>query len=675
MATSVRVHESVTAESKILSNGTTSPSASRPARSNEPTVKQIIAAARSLPAPARGGIVLSVISAVLLWASFTPLNFSPLAWVALAPLCLLIRLERAPRLWWLTTLIGGAAFWYPSLQWLRLGDVAMYVAWFALAAYLSIYFPLFVGLSRVAVHRFGVPLTAAVPLVWVGLEYARAHLLTGFSWYMLGHTQYRWVELIQLSDIFGAYGVSFVVAMSSATIAGLVPDQLLQRLRLIAPLQLPEELSHLPQPDDGPSATTRSRSSRQIMSLATCLLVLMTSVVYGYVRRSQAKFEPGPRVAMIQGNFVSSMKHDESEHSKIFTTHDVLTGYAVRHKPDIILWPETMFRWPLVDADPDLSEDDLRRVAPNVPVESWRDPYVRNSLTEMSQRSGASMVIGLDRFQADPSGLKHFNSAALITPDRGVISSYDKMHRVIFGEYIPLKETFPWLAGFTPMPEDFGISAGRGPVSFLCGNLPGRVWNVAPIICFEDTVPHLVRDVVRKCDLRDHHNRYRPDVAHLACLLNLTNDGWFHGSSELDQHLITASFRAVECRMPMVRAVNTGISAVIDGDGVIREPEVLIDGDATWNQPRQYIQDIGRDQSDRRVPVMIEPVRTTLVDPKTGRWRKAFNAASIDTVPIDNRRSLYVAYGDWFAGTCSAACGLFLVVGLCPIKRRGVAAK
>ena len=679
MATSVCAQDGVMTETKIVSNGTASPSGNRTSRWNDPTVKQIIAAARSLPAPARGGIVLSAISAVLMWASFTPLNFSPLAWVALAPLCLLIRLERAPRLWWLTTLIGGATFWYPSLQWLRLGDIAMYGAWFALAAYLSIYFPLFVGLARVAVHRFGVPLTAAVPLVWVGLEYARAHLLTGFSWYMLGHTQYRWVELIQLSDIFGAYGVSFVVATSSATIAGLVPEQLLQRWRLITPLQLPEELSHLPQPDDGPSANTRSRSRRQVMSVAACLLVVMTSVVYGYVRRSQAQFEPGPRVAMIQGNFISSMKHDDSEYSKIFTTHDVLTGYAVRHKPDIIVWPETMFRWPLVDADPDLSESDLKRVAPNVPTESWRDPYVRNSLTEMSQRSGASMVIGLDRFQADPSGLKHFNSAALITPDRGVASSYDKMHRVIFGEYIPLKESFPWLANFTPLPEDFGISAGRGPAVFRCGK-----WRVAPVICFEDTVPHLVRDAVRSAGVErfesltaDGQPRAKDYAAEerLACLLNLTNDGWFHGSSELDQHLITASFRAVECRTPMVRAVNSGISVVIDGDGVIREPDVLIDGDATWNQPRQYVQDAGRDQSDRRVPVMVEPVRTTLVDPKTGRWRKSFNGAVIDTVPIDNRRSLYVAYGDWFAGTCSAACGLFLVVGLCPAKRRGIAAK
>ena len=167
MATYVRERESVATETKILSNGTAASSGNRPARSNEPTVKQLIAAARSLPAPARGGIVLSLMTAALLWGSFTPLDWSSLAWVALAPLCVLIRLERAPRLWWLTTLIGGAAFWVPTLQWMRLGDVSMYVAWFALAAYLAVYFPLFVGLSRVAVHRFGVPNSIAVPLVWV----------------------------------------------------------------------------------------------------------------------------------------------------------------------------------------------------------------------------------------------------------------------------------------------------------------------------------------------------------------------------------------------------------------------------------------------------------------------------------------------------------------------------
>ncbi|HLQ46144.1 MAG TPA: hypothetical protein VK137_15490, partial [Planctomycetaceae bacterium] len=83
------------------------------------------------------------------------------------------------------------------------------------------------------------------------------------------------------------------------------------------------------------------------------------------------------------------------------------------------------------------------------------------------------------------------------------------------------------------------------------------------------------------------------------------------------------------------------------------------------------LEQAGRDKSDRRISLsMFDPVRTTMVDPATGRWRKSLNAAVIDTVPLDSRRSLYVAYGDWFAGTCSAACALFLVVGLIPKRRR-----
>jgi apolipoprotein N-acyltransferase len=104
----------------------------------------------------------------------------------------------------------------------------------------------------------------------------------------------------------------------------------------------------------------------------------------------------------------------------------------------------------------------------------------------------------------------------------------------------------------------------------------------------------------------------------------------------LDQHLITASFRAVECRTPMVRAVNTGVSAIIDGDGVIVEPDVFIDGD--------------------------QKERDSMRDPKTGRWHKQLNAALVHTVPVDNRTSLYVRWGDWFAGSCGFGC-LFLMFG------------
>jgi apolipoprotein N-acyltransferase len=627
----------------------------RTARRYEPSVKEIIASARSRPVPARGGLVLCLVSAALLWASFTPLDWSPLAWIALVPLCLLIRLERATHRLWLTSWIGGFLFWLPTLQWMRLGHESMYVAWLALSVYLAAYWPAFVWLSRLAVHRGRMPLMAAVPLVWTGLEFLRAHLMTGFAWYQLGHSQYRWIELIQVADLVGAYGVSFVVALSTAVLAGLIPERWLVRWRLIAPVQLPTELRHLPVPDvaEEVSAEARRRAFRQqAIAVGVGLVVLAGTLAYGYVRRSQAEFTAGPRVALIQGNFVSSVKHEAAEFGQIYRIHELLTGYSVPYKPDLIVWPETMFRWPLTDADPHLSENELLRMAPMIPVEHWRDPYIRRTLQELSQKTGANLVIGLDRFHVDREGLKHFNSAVFVTPQQGVSGSYDKRHRVIFGEYVPLKETFPWLQKLSPLPEEFGVTAGSAPAVFSSGS-----FRVAPIICFEDTVPHLVRDIVRQTS----------SGGRLDCLLNLTNDGWFHGSSELDQHLITSAFRAVECRTPLVRAVNTGISAVIDGDGVIREPEVMIDGDATWNKQRGHLEAAGRDPSGKRLPLsMFDPERTTLVHPATGRWRKSLNATLIDTVPRDNRHSAYVAFGDWFAASCLGCCGLFLIVGWLP---------
>src|SRR5205823_10568507 len=124
-------------------------------------------------------------------------------------------------------------FWLPTLQWMRLGHPAMYAAWGALSFYLALYFPLFVALARVAVWRFGMPLTLAAPIVWVGLELLRGYLMTGFSWYYLAHTQYRWVELIQISDLLGAYGVSFLVALVAGCAAELLPVSVLARLRLL----------------------------------------------------------------------------------------------------------------------------------------------------------------------------------------------------------------------------------------------------------------------------------------------------------------------------------------------------------------------------------------------------------------------------------------------------------
>ena len=215
-----------------------------------------------------------------MWAAFTPLNWGPLGWVCLVPLILLVRLERPTRWMYRMIYVGGLTFTLATLQWMRLGDLWMYPAWLALAVYVAFYFPVFVGLSRLAVHRFQIPLTLAVPVVWVGLEFVRAHLLSGFAWYFLGHTQHHWNLLIQISDLFGAYGVSFLVALGNAVIAGLVGCRWLSRLKLL-PKDQPADLSEYV-----PGYWQR------MGSVAAVLLLLSATLVYGVTRRRRPSLKP-----------------------------------------------------------------------------------------------------------------------------------------------------------------------------------------------------------------------------------------------------------------------------------------------------------------------------------------------------------------------------------------------
>jgi apolipoprotein N-acyltransferase len=586
-------------------------------RQAEPTVRSIIEAARANPqrAKARTTWIVCGLSAALTWASFFPLDWGPLGWIALVPLMLLIRPAQRPRQAIAASYVCGLVSTACSVQWLRYGDPAMYLAIVALSVYLACYWPAFVLLGRAAVHRFRIPFVLALPTIWVGLDYFRAYLFTGDTWYSLGHTQYRWIELIQISDLVGAYGVTFVVVAAGAALAAASPQEWWTRR------------GGSPQNAAAAPAPSRWHAGAAVaFSLGLCAAAL----AYGYVRRSQADFSEGPRIALVQGNFTSRVKHDASEANSIFYRHWSLTGMAVRHQPDIIVWPETMYRDPLMLASPDLSEADLHRIAPRMPVEAWKSGRVQQQLHELSQQAGAAMIVGLDTLVADGGGgMRHYNSAALSIPQTGVVSRYDKIHRMIFGEYVPLADWVPFLRAAVPYGPGFGLDAGAAPVAFRY-----KRWTLAPVICFEDTVPQLVRGMLNRIDETQGGEKS------VDCLVNLTNDGWFHGSSGLDQHLVTGLFRCVEFRTPMVRAVNTGISAVIDGDGMVVEPDVFVDADGQG--------------------------RVGMRDPASGRWRRELNAVLVDSIPLDPRTSLYLRYGDWFAGSCGAAVLLLALAGLVP---------
>src|SRR5947209_18606600 len=169
------------------------------------------------PARAPSRLLLPALaSAALLWACYFPLAWGWLAWVALVPLLCLLRSAARPRRVYLAAWVGGLAFFWPAIQWMRVADYRMYATWAMLATYCALYFPVGVWLMRRLDRGTRLPLVVTVPVVWCGLEFLRSFLLTGFAWYYLGHTQHALLPLIQVADLGGAYAVSFLVAAVNA---------------------------------------------------------------------------------------------------------------------------------------------------------------------------------------------------------------------------------------------------------------------------------------------------------------------------------------------------------------------------------------------------------------------------------------------------------------------------
>jgi len=506
------------------------------------------------------------------WLAIPPVAWWPLAWLAPVPWLLLVQQPHlSGRRPGLSLYLGGLAFWLAAIYWVCLPHPVTCIGWAAMSSVLAVYPVLFVALARQAVQRWHVPLGLAAPVVWVGLDYVRAHFLTGFGMVFLGHTQAPWISLVQIADLGGAYAVTFVVvAVAAGLVSAVVPHT---------------------SPDNAQTLPTLTRISWKPL-LAPAIL-LGATLAYGAWRTSGDYTRPGLRVGIIQGNVPQTLKIDPKEAGKILTDHIRLSQEAIESgeaqggRPELLVWPETIYRYPLlVEEDPPpstLSAED-RALWPKAVERST------GNLRTLAKHLDVPLVIGLDTQIAITTGWKLHNSALLLDPTLGLLGRYDKVHRVMFGEYIPIADAFPDLYRWTPLAG--GIrSGGYGQPPLKLGP-----HTFAVNICFESTVPHLIRGEVARMEAAGES----PDL-----LLNLTNDGWFWGSSEQDLHLVCSVFRAIECRRPVIVSANTGLSAWIDSDGQVR-----------WRGPRQ------------REATFVAPVA------------------------FDTRWSPYLHSGDFFSGIC-----------------------
>lgn len=547
--------------------------------------------------------MLGIASGVLLWFAFPPAGWSWLAWVALVPLFLLIPCPKPRRAIYLGAWLGGLTFWLLALNWILCIDPEAALGWGVMALVLSAVWPIFLALARLGVRRLGLPLMVAAPVVWVATEYVRAYMFTGFPWYYLAHTQYRHLPLIQIADVSGSLGLSLLMAAASA----FVVDAMTLPLFRSTPR--------------GPRLT-RGMAIR----VGTLAVALAATVGYGLFRVGTAEFTPGPRVALLQSNLMQRYRSDMTE-EKVLDVYIALIERAMNAdpRPELIVWPETSFPYRFVSIDPKLTAAELaeqaRAYSPNISAADWADVGEKTPafLHNWTDRLGIPMIVGALTYDFRPGGLNRYNAAILLEPGKAAVQSYFKLHLVPFGEYVPLIKTFPWLTALTPYRD------GHVP-SLAFGGRPDwfdeKNYRYATAICFEDTVPQVTRRLF--AEVKDGRS---PDV-----LLNLSNDGWFaykddagviHGTSEHEMHLAASVFRAVEHRVPLARAANTGISSVVDGNG--------------------------------RVVAALEAGKEDVL---------------VAPVPLDPRIGLYTRLGDWVGQGCLA-----ITIGLIPLGLRRKASR
>jgi len=355
----------------------------------------------------------------------------------------------------------------------------------------------------------------------------------GLPWALLGHSQYVNLAVIQIASITGVYGVTFLVVLVNAALAEIIQN---------------------PASSVKPAAVTLS--------------IVGLSLTYGMTLLSARGPSRTLRVTVTQGNIPQRLKWDPKWWKHNLEKHVRLTNEATRkNNASLVVWSEA-----------------------SVPGDISKDLYLLSTLTALAKDTRSHLLLGSSvrpKFGSREFKTRYwFNSAFLLSPQRGIVGSYKKIYLLPFSEYLPHRDTFPW-------PSRLAMAAGmfKPGEEYTIFDVPGARFGV--VICWENLFPDLVRQFVKNG---------------AEFMVNITNEGWFGETAAPYQFLAMNVFRAVENRRSIARSANTGISAFVDPYGRI----------------------LAKIEDEKRKDIFVEGHRTA-------------------DVPLSGEKTFYTVYGDVWA--------------------------
>ena len=449
-------------------------------------------------------ILLALSSGALLALAFPNYNFPLLAWGAIS-LLILSAYGARPAVAPLYGFLHGMVFFPMCLPWMatvmqQYGNVSFWLS----AGILGL-----VGIAGgliVALFTWGIAMVSprgaaaacfAAPFMWVAVEFLRGHLpIFAFPWNLAGYAASDSLALLQLTTIAGVWGLSFLIASFNALLAYAI-------------------------------LSGRHRAWQAVIVAAAVIVLFAVGGNY-FVPVAQ----PRHVAHLIQTNFPQYEDYPpnwDATHASDLNELAQIGIDAVKREPGVIIWPE----------------------AP-APL-SLQDPVFAQYAARMAQQAGVPVILGVADWQKNAAGKwDAFNSAVMLDASGRRVFTYDKMHLVPFGEYVPLRR---WLTFAGKITADIGdFTPGH---SYEVGSLPGtgsQQNKFSTFICFEAIFPGAIR-------------QFTDNGAEL--LINMSNDGWFGRSAAPAQHEMMARVRAVENRRWLLRATNNGFTIDVDPYGRI----------------------------------------------------------------------------------------------------------
>lgn len=395
--------------------------------------------------------ISAAFSSLLLVLAFPDYNLWPLAWFGMIPLFIAVHNKTPIQSFWLGW-TQGVLFYLGTLSWVintmvsygRLPLLVSILLLIVLAMYLGAYTGLFCFFlarqNSKIVHKW-----LAASFIWVSLEYIRAHFLTGFPWASLAYSQFNFLSVIQIVDITGIYGLSFLIIFINVS--------LFLTLDFFYSFQ-------------------KNKMEPVILGNYVGAAVLLICITLGYGIWKNFSFgnqteKKALKVALLQGNIEQNHKWDPSYQKTVYETYQKMTLEAAEEKPDIIVWPETA-----------------------TPFYFSNDRVNRRKLLQLGKESNSYILFGSPHHTGQRKNITLFNSAYLISPEKKVLGRYDKIHLVPFGEYVPFKKLLFFVDKMVTGIGNFGSGT-----KYTVFSMSDSKFSV--LICFEVIFPDMVRQFVK----------------------------------------------------------------------------------------------------------------------------------------------------------------------------------